>query len=83
MKQNKKFSHKWIHPKHFWVSGIKIINVVTNETSQINIAADTVAFMENLVSLWGDSFTDVGLISVKLKRFSVGLIDIIVYFELV
>ena len=34
-KENKKFSHKCIHPKHFRVSGIKISNVVTKETSQI------------------------------------------------
>ena len=27
--------HKCIHPKHFRVSGIKISNVVTKETSQI------------------------------------------------
>ena len=27
--------HKCIHPKHFQVSGIKISNVVTKETSQI------------------------------------------------
>ena len=35
MKENKKFSHKCIHPKYFRVSGIKISNVVTKETSQI------------------------------------------------
>ena len=35
MKENKKFSHKCIHPKHFRVSSIKISNVVTKETSQI------------------------------------------------
>ena len=35
MKENKQFSHKCIHPKHFQVSGIKISNVVTKETSQI------------------------------------------------
>ena len=34
IKENKKFSHKCIHPKHFLVSGIKISNV-TKETSQI------------------------------------------------
>ena len=34
MKENKKFSHK-CHPKHFQVSGIKISNVMTKETSQI------------------------------------------------
>ena len=33
------------HPKHFRVSGIKMSNVVTKETSQI-IAADTVALTE-------------------------------------
>ena len=27
--------HKYIHPKHFQVSGIKISNVVTKETSQM------------------------------------------------
>ena len=60
MKEYKKFSHKCIHPKHFRVSGIKISNVVTKET---NIAADTVALRKrqiNLLSLRGDSFTDVG-----------------------
>ena len=35
MKENKTLSHKCIHPKHFRVSGIKISNVVTIETSQI------------------------------------------------
>ena len=36
MKENKKFSSKCIHPKQFLViSGIKISNVVTKETSQI------------------------------------------------
>ena len=35
MKENKKFSLKCIHPKHFRVCGIKISNVVTKETSQI------------------------------------------------
>ena len=60
MKENKKLCHKCIHPKHFRVSGIKISNVVTKET---NIAADTVALRKrqiNLLSLRGDSFTDVG-----------------------
>ena len=53
MKENKKFSHKCIHPKHFRVSGIKISNV-TKET--LKIAADTVALMETAnqfsQSLW-------------------------------
>ena len=36
MKENKlALVHKCIHPKHFRVSGIKISNVVTEETSQI------------------------------------------------
>ena len=39
----------------------------------------------NKFSLWGDSFTDVryNIGPYKLKFFSVVLIDIIVYFELV
>ena len=37
MKENKQFSHKCIHPKHFQVSGIKISDVVTKETSQISM----------------------------------------------
>ena len=79
--------HKCIHPKYFRVSGIKISNVVTEETSQILL--QTLWHLQkpqtNLVSLRGDSFTDLGyniIISVKLKRFLVVLIDIIVYFEL-
>ena len=35
MRENRKFSHKCTHPKHFRVSEIKISNVVTKETSQI------------------------------------------------
>ena len=35
MKENKQFSHKCIHPKHFQVSSTKISNVMTKETSQI------------------------------------------------
>ena len=62
MKENKKFSHKCIHLKHFRVSGIKISNVVTKETSQILL--QTLWHLRkpqiNLVSLQGDSFTDVG-----------------------
>ena len=54
--------HKCIHPKHFRVSGIKISNVVIKETSQILL--QTLWHLRkaqiNLVSLWGDSFTDVG-----------------------
>ena len=61
MKENKKFSHKCIHPKHFRVSGIKISNV-TKETSQILL--QTPWYLRkphiNLVSLCGNSFTDVG-----------------------
>ena len=38
--------HKCIHLKHFRVSSIKISNVVTKETSQIIIAAETVALAE-------------------------------------
>ena len=62
MKENKKFNHKCIHPKHFQVSSIKISNVVTKETSQILL--QTLWHFQkpqiNLVSLRGDSFTDVG-----------------------
>ena len=62
MKENRKFSHKCIHLKHFRVSGIKISNVVTKETSQILL--QTLWHLRkpqiNLVSLQGDSFTDVG-----------------------
>ena len=61
MKENKKFSHKCIHLKHFQVSGIKICNV-TKETSQIYL--QTPWHLQkpqiNLVSLCGNSFTDVG-----------------------
>ena len=35
MKDNKKFSHKCIYPQQFRVTGVKISNVVTKETSQI------------------------------------------------
>ena len=61
MKENKKFSHncKCIHPKHFRVSGIKISNVATKETSQI-LLQTLWQIANNLVSLQGDSFTDVG-----------------------
>ena len=62
MRENKKFSHKYTHPKHFRVSGIKISNVVTKETSQILL--QTLWHLrkpqKNLVSLRGDSFTDAG-----------------------
>ena len=60
---------------------------MTKETSQISL--QTLWHLRkpqiNLVSLRRDSFTDVGytVISVKLQRFSVVLIDIIVNFELV
>ena len=61
MNENKKFSHKCIHPKHFRVSGIKISDV-TKETSQILL--QTLWHLRkpqiNLVSLCGNSFTDVG-----------------------
>ena len=54
--------HKCIHPKHFRVSGIKISDVVTKETSQILL--QTLWHLGkpqiNVVSLCGDSFTDVG-----------------------
>ena len=72
------------NPKHFRVSGIKISNVVTKETLIPNIAADTVAFTETpnkFSQSLRNSFTDVDIISVKLKVFSVVLIDVIVYFE--
>ena len=61
MKENKKFSHKCVHPKHFRVSGIKISNVA-KETSQILLQTPWHLRKPqiNLVSLWGDSFTDVG-----------------------
>ena len=61
MKENKKFTNG-IHPKHFRVSGIKISKVGTKETSQTSL--QTLWHLRkpqiNLVSLWGDSFTDVG-----------------------
>ena len=61
MKENKKFSHKCIHPKHFRVSGIKISNV-TEETSQILL--QTLWHLRkpqiNFVSPCGNSFTDIG-----------------------
>ena len=61
MKENKKFSHKGIHPKHFRVSGIKISNV-TKETSQILLQTPWYLRkpQKNLLSLCGNSFTDVG-----------------------
>ena len=60
MKENEKFSHKCIHPKHFRVSGIKISNV-TKETSQILLQTPWHLRKPqiNLVSLCGNSFTDV------------------------
>ena len=63
--------HKCINPKHFQVSGIKISNVVTKETSQILL--QTLWHLQkpqiNLVSLWGDSFTNVGYNIGQVKRF--------------
>ena len=61
MKENEKFSHKCIHPKHFRVSGIKISDV-TKETSQILLQTPWHLRKPqiNLVSLCGNSFTDVG-----------------------
>ena len=61
MKENMKFSHKCIHPKHFRVSGIKISDV-TKETSQILLQTPWHLRKPqiNLVSLCGNSFTDVG-----------------------
>ena len=57
MKENK----KCIHPKHFGVSGIKISNV-TKETSQILLQTPWHLRKPqiNLVSLSGNSFTNVG-----------------------
>ena len=54
--------HKCIPSKHFQVGGIKISNVVTKETSQILLQKlwHLQKPQINLVSLWGDSFTDVG-----------------------
>ena len=54
--------HKCIHPKHFQVSSIRISNVVTKGTSQILLQTlwHLWKLQINLVSLWGDSFTDVG-----------------------
>ena len=62
MKENKKFSHKFIHPKHFQVSDIKISIVGTKEASQILLQTlwHLLKPQINLVSLQGDSFTDVG-----------------------
>ena len=61
MKENKKFSHKCIYPKHFRVSGIKISNV-TKETSQILLQTPLHLRKPqiNLVSLCGNSSTDLG-----------------------
>ena len=61
MKENKKSSHKCIHPNHFRVSGIKISNV-TKETFQILLQTQWHLGKPqiNLVSLCGNSFTDVG-----------------------
>ena len=53
MKENIQEVHKFVHPKHFRVSGIKISNV-SDKGNFSNIAADTVALTEtqlNLVSL--------------------------------
>ena len=78
--------HKCIHLKHFRVSGIKISNVVTKETSQRLLR--TLWHLRkpqiNLVSLWGDSFTDVGykIGQVETLLGPITLIDIIVHFEL-
>ena len=62
MKENKKFSQKFIHPKHFQVSSIKISTVGTKEASQILLQTlwHLLKPQINLVSLQGDSFTDVG-----------------------
>ena len=61
MEENKKFSHKCIHSKHFRVNDIKISNV-TKATSQILL--QTPWYLPKpqiiLVSLCGNSFTDVG-----------------------
>ena len=59
MKENKKLSHKCIHPKHFRVSGIKISNVA-KETSQLLQTPWHLRKPQiNLVGLCGNSFTDV------------------------
>ena len=58
MKENKKFSHKCIHPKHFRVSGIKISNV-TKATSQILLQTPWHLPQINLDSL-RELFHDVG-----------------------
>ena len=60
MKENKKFSHKCIHTKHFQVSGIKI-SKVTKETPQILLQTPWHLRKPqiNLVSLCGNFFTDV------------------------
>ena len=60
-KENKKFSHKCIHPKHFRVSGIKI-SYVTKATSQILLQTPWHLRKPqiDLASLCGNSFTDVG-----------------------
>ena len=62
MKENKKFIHKFIHPKHFQVSSIKISTVGTKEASQILLQTlwHLLKPQINLVSLQGDYFTDVG-----------------------
>ena len=66
----------YINPKHFRVSGIKISNVVTKETSQILL--HTLWHLRkpqmNLVSLSGDSFTDVGYNIGQVERL-LGCID--------
>ena len=61
MRENKKFSHKCIHPKHFRVCGIEISNV-TKESSQIYQQTPWHLWKPqiNLVSLCGNSFTVVG-----------------------
>ena len=70
MEENKKSSHKCIYPKHFRVSGIKISNV-TKETSQMDLQTPLHLRKPqiNLVSLCGNSFTDVG--------YNIGQVEII------
>ena len=58
VKESKKSSHKCIHPKHFRVSGIKISNVTKEILLQT--PSHLRKLQMNLVSLCGNSFTDVG-----------------------
>ena len=82
MKDNKKFTN--VFTRNIFELA-EISNVVTKETSQILQQTLTLTKTANKFSQSLRGFIPLmkDIISVKLKRLSIALIDIIVYFELV